>query len=221
MAQEFGTSKRTLSGYLCTSPGTGECESSAQGSTISPGEILNSSILGIACFLMGQSGSFLSMSEKKYGVMAIASRPFDFLKPSFSSGVSLISFCRTSKEVILFFNCHFQSGFSACSLNISGSVSGIKSSARLPAGTRCFDSGPFAGLPGGSNCSDREGSGIFILSLALKLLVPPYCAVFSLFIRTICGFRSSSMAFSYAILYLNPFLRYFQRHSTLVKSSSL
>ena len=65
IAQESVTMSRALSGYLCTSPGTGECESSPHGSTISAGERLNSSILGMACFLMGHFGSFLSMRERK------------------------------------------------------------------------------------------------------------------------------------------------------------
>src|SRR3990172_2276326 len=53
MAQDSVTMRSTLSGYLCTRPGTGEAVSSPQGSTISQEETPNSSSLGIACFLIG------------------------------------------------------------------------------------------------------------------------------------------------------------------------
>ena len=108
IAQESVTMRSALSGYLWTRPGTGEWESSPQGSTISQDATLNSSSLGMACFLMGHFGSW-SMSEKKYGVMAIASLPVALFIPSSSRLVRGMSSLMTSRDVILFLNCHFQS----------------------------------------------------------------------------------------------------------------
>src|SRR3990170_4485329 len=109
IAQESVTMRSAMSGYLWTRPGTGEWESSPQGSTISQDATLNSSSLGMACFLMGHFGSCRSMSEKKYGVMAIASLPVALLMPSSSLLVRGMSSLMTSRDVILFLNCHFQS----------------------------------------------------------------------------------------------------------------
>src|SRR3972149_791523 len=109
MAQVSVTMRSALSGYLCTSPGMGECLSSPHGSTISHEETPNSSSLGIACLRMGHLGSSLSMREKKYGVMAILRRPSALFMPACSRRLKLRSSESSSSEVILFLSCHLQS----------------------------------------------------------------------------------------------------------------
>src|ERR1035437_4117391 len=83
--------------------------SSPQGSAISSGAVQPSSILGMTWRRIGQCGSFGSISEKKCGVIDIASLVPARRTPARSESVNSKRASRSASVETRFFNCHFES----------------------------------------------------------------------------------------------------------------